>query len=39
MAEFIGVTVLVTLRDPLNALIRGQVTNVVRQRLTLSPGK
>ena len=39
MAEYIGVTVLVTLRDPLHAKIRGIVKNVVDQQLCLSPGK
>lgn len=39
MAEYIGVTVLVTLRDPPSAVIRGIVTNLVDQRLCLSPGK
>lgn len=37
MAEYIGVTVLVTLRDPPSAVIRGIVTNLVDQRLCLSP--
>lgn len=39
MAEYIGVTVLVTLRDPPSAKVRGIVTNIVDQRLCLSPGE
>ena len=38
-AEFIGVTVLVTLHDPPNAKIRGLVTNVVENRLILHDGE
>jgi len=38
-ADFIGVTVLVTLNDPPNAKIRGLVTDVFEQQLTLSDGK
>ena len=38
-AEFIGVMVLVTLHDPPNAKIRGLVTNVVEQQLTLHDGE
>ena len=38
-ADFIGVTVLVTLNDPPNAKIRGLVRDVVGQQLNLSDGK
>lgn len=39
MAQFIGLTVSVTLKDPTGAKVRGLVTNVVEQRLSLSRGK
>lgn len=38
-AEFIGSTVLVTLRVPSNGQIRGTVSNIVHQRLTLVNGE
>ena len=38
-ADFIGMTVLVTLIDPPSAKIRGLITNAVEQQLTLSDGK
>ena len=39
MAAFIGETVLVTLKDPSHAQVRGRVTDIVNQQLTLKDGK
>ncbi len=38
-ADFIGVTVLVTLNDPPDTKIRGFVTDVVEQQLSLCDGR
>jgi enhancer of mRNA-decapping protein 3 len=37
-SSFIGYTVLVTLKSPPNAQIRGTISNVTGQRLTLQDG-
>mgnify|MGYP007126070113 CR=1 FL=1 len=37
-SDFIGYTVLVTLKSPPNARVRGSVASVVGQRLTLKDG-
>jgi len=39
MADFIGETVLVTLKQPENAQVRGLVTDIVNQQLKLKDGK
>lgn len=39
MAQFIGLTVSVTLKNPPDTTIRGLVTDVVEQRLSLNQGK
>lgn len=39
MAQFIGLTVSVTLKDPVGVKVRGLVTDVVEQCLYLSRGK
>ena len=38
-AEFIGSTVLVTLRSPPNGQVRGIVADIVNQQLTLHDGE
>lgn len=38
MAQFVGLTVLVTLTHPPSVKVRGLVTDVVEQQLTLSKG-
>jgi len=39
MADFIGETVLVTLKQPENAKVRGLVTDIINQQLKLKDGK
>ena len=39
MAAFIGEIVLVTLRNPNNAQVRGRVTDIANQELTLKDGR
>jgi hypothetical protein len=39
MADFIGETVLVTLKQPENTQVRGLVTDIVNQQLKLKDGK
>jgi enhancer of mRNA-decapping protein 3 len=38
-AEFVGYTILVTLRTPANAQLQGVVANVIDQKLILQDGE